>query len=130
MEKILIYSLTIFYVICMLYSIYLIYKQYERHKKLEKYYPVHLRVTDKKILQYSIDGKEWNDIMAYYHSVKWIREGKTYIGPGFVPLRIGDDQTADDWQGCLGSLQQVHEWEKKAFAYYKEAIYKYLEDNE
>ena len=131
MEKILIYSLAVFYIIYMLYSIYLISKYYERHKKLEKYYPVHLKVTDKKILQYSIDGKEWNDIMAFYDKMKFLnKDGKISEGPGFVPLRIRDDQTADDWQGCLGSIQQVHEWEKKAFAHYKEAIYKYLEDNE
>jgi len=129
MDKILIYSLVIFYIICMLYFIYLIYKQHKRYKKLEKYYPVHLRVTNNKILQYSIDGKEWNYIMAFNDKMKFLnKDGKISEGPGFVPLRIGDDQTVDDWRGCLGSLQQIHEWKRNAFEHYKSAIYKYLEN--
>ena len=131
LDRILIYCLAFFYIVSILYALYLLYQSNKKYNAYKSYYPVKLRETNRKILQYSIDGKEWNDIMAFDDKMKWIdKDGKAYECPGFVPLKIRDDQTADEWQCCLGSLQQVHEWNQKAFSKYKEAIYKYLEENE
>ena len=131
MVEIFIYTVCLMYILSITYAVVVIYKNFKRCKSLNSYYPVKLRTTDDKILQYSIDGKEWNDIMGFYDKMKYLdKNGNIYEAPGFVRMRIGDDQTADDWQGCLGSIQKVHEWNKKAFEHYKEAIYKYLNMNE
>jgi len=130
MKDLFLILIIIFYVIILIYGLYYIYKQAKKAEQLRKYYPVHLRVIDKYILQYSIDNKNWKDIMAFDSNMKYInKEGKIYEGPGFVPLRIRKDQTISDWQDILGSLQQVHAWNKKALEDYKESIYKYLEEN-
>ena len=130
MKDLFLIFIIIFYGIIMIYGLYYIYKCAKKSEELRKYYPVHLRVTDKYILQYSIDNKKWEDIIAFNSNMKYInKDGKIYEGPGFVPLRIRKDQTISDWKDILGSLQQVHAWNKKAFEDYKESIYKYLEEN-
>lgn len=128
MNNIWLYIFCIIYPILIVYSIYHIYKTVKKHNSLKNYYPIQLRTRNNNILQYKFQDQEWRDIMAFDEKMKYIdKEGKEYIGPGFVPLKIGDDQTPEDWKCCLGSIQQIHEWETKAFEHYKKAIYEYLE---
>ena len=130
MTEIVIYSLCVLYIILVVISIYNIYKSYKKYQCLKSYYPIKLRTIENNVLQYSIDGNEWNDIIAFDDKAKYIdKTGKIYETPGFVRMRIRDDQTANDWKGCLGSLQKVHEWNTKAFHHYKDAIYEYLDMN-
>lgn len=120
---------SIIYLVGIIYSFIIIRKNIKKYNDLKVYWPSHLRVTENKILQYSLNEKDWSDVMGFSDNITYkAKDGKEYIGPGFGPIKVRDDEDFNNLKNILGSIQQIHEWERAAFNHYKEAIYKYLEN--
>lgn len=94
--------------------------------KYEKCWPVQHRLDKDGNLQYSVDGKLWTYIVGYVEDFDY----GTGHGPALVYIQFNSDETDiyESWCNMLYSIQQCHEFNKKALTQYIEKIHECLKN--
>ena len=104
-----------------------IFKNYKNLKyKYEKCWPVQHRLDKDGNLQYSVDGKLWTYIIGYTEDFDY----GTGHGPalGYIQFKSDEEDEYKSWCNMLYSMQQCHEFNKKALDLYIGKIQEYLKD--
>lgn len=123
------YLIVLFIVLGMMIGIFgfYIFKNYKNLKyKYEKCWPVQHRLDKDGNLQYSVDGKLWTYIVGYAEDFDY----GTGHGPalGYIHFNSDEIDKYKSWCNMLYSMQQCHEFNKKALTRYIEKINECLKD--